>query len=80
MKTYAFSFIGRKNGAQGIFHKIRDSYKANSLGEALYMLYVDYEHITKLVASENSKLLSKQILAQTPLVSVEYSTKFSVKK
>jgi hypothetical protein len=78
MKTYVFSFIGRKINAQGIFYKIRDKYKANSLGEALHMLYTDYEHITYLSASENSKLVGKQTVAQTSLVNVEYVSKFSL--
>lgn len=45
LKKYEFSFNGRQTGAIGIFYKISDSYMANSLDEAVAMLYTDYEHI-----------------------------------
>ncbi len=41
MKTYNIRFEGRQTGAIGSFYILRDTYKANSLGEALYMLWTD---------------------------------------
>jgi hypothetical protein len=48
MKTFKFSFRGRQSGAIGIFYQITDTYKANSIKEAVSMLYTDYEHIQSL--------------------------------
>jgi len=66
MKTFKFSFIGRISGAIGIFYKIRDTYKANSLGEALYMLYTDYEHIRQLYCNNEYVSDTKLIKCDVP--------------
>ena len=55
MNTYKFSFSGRQSGALGIRYKINEEYQANSIGEALYMLWTDYEHIRGLKIKENGK-------------------------
>lgn len=55
MKKYTISFTGRQTGAIGITYKIRDEYRANNLGEALYKLYTDYEHISISNVLEGSK-------------------------
>lgn len=54
MKKYTFSFNGRQSGAIGITYQIRDTYKANSIGEAMYLLYTDYDLISGLQAKEGS--------------------------
>jgi len=48
MKKITFSFTGRQSGAIGIFYKIQDTYKCNSVSEAKSMLWNDYEHISGL--------------------------------
>lgn len=60
MKKYQFSFNGRQTGAIGIFYKIYEEYKANSLDEAVSMLYVDYEHITFISGKEESDNVSPE--------------------
>lgn len=45
---YTFSFIGRQNGAIGIFYKISETYEAENISEAKSLLYRDYEHISQL--------------------------------
>ena len=42
---FHFKFKGRQVGAIGKVHKINATFKADSLGEALWMLYRNYEHI-----------------------------------
>lgn len=42
------SFTGRQTGAIGIFYQIGEKYETDSLGEALHMLWTDYEHIKAL--------------------------------
>ena len=48
MQKFTFSFTGRKSGAIGIFYKIRVTYEANDINEAMSLLYADYEHISGL--------------------------------
>ena len=48
MKKFTFTFTGRQAGAIGIFYKIKDTYKAQNINEALKLLYANYEHITDL--------------------------------
>ena len=55
MKKYLISFDGRQSGAIGITYKIRQTYRTNNLGEALYILWTDYEHITIHNVLENGQ-------------------------
>lgn len=48
MKKFKFSFIGQQTGAIGITYPITKTYKANSLKDAINMLFTDYEHVRGL--------------------------------
>lgn len=56
MKNYTFSFTGRQTGAIGIFYKITDTYKCETMSEAKSCLYRDYEHISNLSINGSSDL------------------------
>lgn len=53
IKTFKFSFIGRKVGNIGKTYKINTKYKAFSQQEAFNQLYTDYEHISTLCLNGN---------------------------
>ncbi len=72
MKKYRLAFIGRQANAIGITYQIYDTYKANSLGEALFMLYTDYELIGGLTAKENNNTIDKDVISKTKLIPVDY--------
>lgn len=59
MKKFTFSFTGRQSGAIGIFYKIRDTYEAKDIHEALSCLYEDYEHISGLQEVSGKELPDK---------------------
>lgn len=48
MRKFTFTFTGRKTGAIGIVYKIKHTYTANDIREAINLLYADYEHISGL--------------------------------
>lgn len=61
MQKFVFSFTGRQVRAIGIFYRIRDTYTAANLGQALYKLYTDYEHITDIkIKGKGGRELSRE--------------------
>lgn len=75
MKKYYFSFTGRQTGAIGIIYPISENYEANSLGEALFKLWTDYELIRFNKAEENGKSIETENLWRTKLIEVDYKKK-----
>lgn len=68
MKTFRFSFIGRQARAIGITYQIADTYVAENLGQALYMLNTDYDSIRSLKAYQNGKLIDSETVRETALI------------
>ena len=60
MKKFAFSFVGRQTGAIGITYQIKDTYRAHSLGAAMYMLYTDYDLIHRLEYRQGAKKIDTE--------------------
>ena len=79
MNTYKFSFSGRQSGALGIRYKINEEYQANSIGEALYMLWTDYEHIQHLKIKENGKNIPYEEVKDTEFINNGYKRKLNRK-
>jgi hypothetical protein len=78
MKKYTFSFVGRQSTAIGIQYAITDTYQANSLGEALYMLRTDYSYIKGLSTKEDGKNIDFESVSKTELVKVDFKRIFEV--
>ncbi|MCC6447274.1 MAG: hypothetical protein IT215_01135 [Chitinophagaceae bacterium] len=57
-QTFRFNFIGRQYNAIGQFNNIFDTYKAQSLGHALFMLHTDYLVARELKAFDTSNMRS----------------------
>lgn len=57
-QTFRFNFIGRQYNAIGQFSKVYDTYKAKSLGHALFMLHTDYLVVRELKGYDTSKMRS----------------------
>ncbi len=81
--TYRFKFRGRQARAIGQVTQIYDTYKAKSLGHALFMLFTDYNIVLDLEAFDTSNMMSKfdsfectrvpdEILKKTEIISFKY--------
>lgn len=75
MNTYKFTFHGRQNGAIGIKYGITDTYEANQLGEALYMVYTDYDVNHPYNVTENGKNIPYQEANKTEFIKTDYKGK-----
>ena len=58
---YTFYFKGRQSGTIGIFYEISATYTAETLKEAVLMLYNDYEHIQFITGKVNTKDIDKDV-------------------
>ncbi len=67
MNRYKFIFTGRKAGALGQTLKCAATYKAESLGKAIWMLYNEYEHISYEKVTENSKAIDPEVVSFTKI-------------
>lgn len=81
--TYRFKFRGRQARAIGQVTEIYDTYKAKSLGHALFMLFKDYDIVLNLEAFDTSDMRSmfdsfectrvpEKVLKQTEIISFKY--------
>lgn len=81
--TFRFKFKGRQARAIGQVTEFYDTYKAKSLGHALFMLYTDYDIVLKLEAFDTTDMrsmfdsfdftkVSDKVLSQTELKRFNY--------
>lgn len=76
LKKYTFSFVGRQTGAIGITYKITDTYMAESVKDAVNMLFIDYEFLQGLkLNGKDYEIKSKDLIDNYP-----YKTKGMARK
>ncbi len=66
MKKYKFSFHGRQTGAIGISYQISQEYEAESIAEAVTMLYKDYELFRNLKLNGKDFIVNMKDLDHAP--------------
>ena len=59
---FNFKFKGRQVGAIGKFYRINATFTAESLGEAMWMLWRNYEHISEMQATREEVIPAEELI------------------
>lgn len=78
-KKFKFHFNGRETGAQGITSDRTVTYEAKEMGEALFMLHTDYEHVRVWNAHRGKEKLPIPGAINVPVIDNSYKGKHPLK-